>query len=152
MSADEPETAGARLAVPEAIVASGDPRALAAITKLFESGFVDGLVRRLQRGWSLLDHSAIEDVVADAVLALYDALAAGRRVGNAEGYVFKVAGNLAQALHNSLTDRDDHHDFDVPMTSHRGSDEPGDADLRQNPLPCPRRLVPRPAQHTPPSM
>jgi DNA-directed RNA polymerase specialized sigma24 family protein len=143
MSTDEPEATGARITAPEAIVASGDPRALATIKQLFESGFVDGLVRRLQRGWSLLDRAAIEDAVADAVLALYDALAAGRRVGSSEAYVFKVAGNRAQVLHRKITDRDDHHDFDVAEDSHLGSDGPGYVDLRQEALRVARRLLPR---------
>ena len=143
MSADEPETARARITAPEALVASGDPHALAIIRHLFESGFVDGLVRRFQRGWSLLDHAAIEDAVADAVLALYDALAAGRKVASPEAYVFKVAGNCAQALHKRITDRDDHYDFDGVEESHPGSGEPGRVDLREEALRVARRLLPR---------
>ena len=69
----------------------GDPAALAVIRGLYETGFVDGLVRRLKRGCGLLDRGAVEDAVADATLVLYDALTDGRRINSPEAYVFKVA-------------------------------------------------------------
>jgi DNA-directed RNA polymerase specialized sigma24 family protein len=142
MKGDEPETSRLRRPVPATIVASGDPRALETIKRLFVSGFVDGLVRRLDRAWRLLDHGAIEDAVADAVLALYDMLASARKVGSAEAYVFKVAQNRAKLLHDALTHRDDHHDFDVADSAQSAGDA-GYVDLRPEALRIARRLLPR---------
>jgi RNA polymerase sigma factor (sigma-70 family) len=143
MNADEPEsTTSLRIS------ASGEPDALATIQQLFEDGFVDGLVRRLDRGWSLLDRGDVEDVVSDALLALYETMAAARKVGSAEAYVFKVAANRAKARYDEIKDRGS---YDEELLEDPKSDalpQPGLVDLRTEALRIARQLLPRLGQST----
>lgn len=121
----------------------GDQRALAVLRQLFENGFVDGLIRRLDHAWSSLDRGSIEDAVDEAILALYDALADRRTVGSPEAYVFKVAKVRAQVRHEEIVGRDDQHDFEAAEEDNDLPSGPGNADLRGEALRVARRLLPR---------
>jgi DNA-directed RNA polymerase specialized sigma24 family protein len=60
------------------------------------SGFLDGLVRRLERKWgSQLPRAEIEDCVAGSVDNAYDAIRTGRSIRNLGAWLWKVADNAA---------------------------------------------------------
>jgi DNA-directed RNA polymerase specialized sigma24 family protein len=66
------------------------------IEALTASGFLYGLVRRLQRQWSTLPSSEIDECVAVAVDSAFAAVSGGRPVRNLGGWLWKVAANAAQ--------------------------------------------------------
>lgn len=65
------------------------------IEALAGSGFLDGLVRRLEVKWDALPRSEIEECVAQAVDSAYAAIAARRKVANLGGWLWKAADNTA---------------------------------------------------------
>ncbi len=77
---------------------------------LAASGYMDGLVRRLEWHWSSLPRHEIEDAVAEAVDSAYDAVSKGRPVSSLGGWLFKAASNIAsdrwEADYRSRTDDD----------------------------------------------
>lgn len=74
------------LAEAQRATAEGNP--LAMVEALYASGFLDGLVRKIQRGWPGVDADV---AVADAVEALYNDVADGERVLSVGAFLFKVA-------------------------------------------------------------
>ncbi|MDN2565291.1 sigma-70 family RNA polymerase sigma factor [Aquibium sp. A9E412] len=74
--------------------ARGDP--IGMIEALTASGFLFGLVRRLQKQWSKLPPTEVDDCVAVAVDSAFAAVSAGRPVRNLGGWLWKVASNAAQ--------------------------------------------------------
>lgn len=100
---------------------SGRPRPLAAVidqrpaytpalevlASAYESGLIDGIVRRLVANWRLLDRPAIEDAVAEAALGLYDALTDGKTIRDPAAWLWKVAKAAALRRHNELRARAD---------------------------------------------
>jgi len=65
------------------------------IEALAASGFLDGLVRRLDVKWDHLPRAEIEECVAQAVDGAYDAIANNRRVRNLCAWLWKAADNQA---------------------------------------------------------
>src|SRR2546427_10544020 len=74
------------LAEAQRAAAAGDP--LAMVDALYASGFLDGLVRKVQRAWPGIDADV---AVAEAVEALYTEIADGERILNLGAVLFKVA-------------------------------------------------------------
>lgn len=77
-------------------IAAGDLQA--ALGALFASGFVDGLIRQIAVRWDLISFEDAEDVVADAVQALYQNVRQGKRIHSVGGWLWKVAQRKAQDL------------------------------------------------------
>jgi len=92
-----------RLVEAQGAAAAGDP--LGMVAALFASGFLDGLTRRIQRGWPKIDS---EVVVADAVEALYEEVADGEKIHSIGAFLFKVASFKAgdEARKRERADRD----------------------------------------------
>ncbi|WP_420346546.1 RNA polymerase sigma factor [Pelagibius sp.] len=65
------------------------------IEALAASGFLDGLVRRLDAKWGQLPRMDIEDTVAKAVDGAYDALTQGRAIRSLGAWLWKAADNQA---------------------------------------------------------
>lgn len=61
------------------------------VAALQASGYLDGLVRRLQGQWPRLPRDEVDACVAEAVDAAYDAVGRGRRVTQLGGWLWKVA-------------------------------------------------------------
>lgn len=119
--------------------------AMDAIKQLHSNGFVDGLVRRVTGQFSELDKASAEDVVADAVASLYDAIAAGRRVRKHEAWVLKAARNLAIDEHErrvGLEYAGEEIDDYSEEADETGLPVSGD-DVRAAALRIARRLLPR---------
>jgi DNA-directed RNA polymerase specialized sigma24 family protein len=66
------------------------------IEALTASGFLYGLVRRLQRQWPALPPTEIDDCVATTVDFAFAALSDGRVVRNLGAWLWKTAANTAQ--------------------------------------------------------
>ena len=65
------------------------------IEALAASGFLDGLVRRLDAKWGQLPRMDIEDAVAQAVDGAYDAITQGRAIRSLGAWLWKAANNQA---------------------------------------------------------
>ncbi len=119
------------------------PAAWTIFEGLFTTGFVDGLVRRLDRVWPQLARDQVEDAVADALVALYDAVADGRVVRRPEAYVFKAAQNGAKGRFDSQAGQVEYDDLLHADPEEHGSSSAGYADLRAEALRIARQLLPR---------
>jgi DNA-directed RNA polymerase specialized sigma24 family protein len=82
-----------------AAAASGD--ALAMLEALHRSFALDGLMRRLAQKWSDFAVEDVEDLVAAATDALYEAVNAGGHVANLVAFLWKVADRRASDLHQA---------------------------------------------------
>jgi DNA-directed RNA polymerase specialized sigma24 family protein len=147
MHKSNPKAASSEIAGTLAIEPPGT-EAWTEIARLFESGFIDGLVRRLDRRWGQLDRSTIEDAVSDALLALYDAMTGPRKIGSVEAYVFKVAANRAQVRHEEITGYGNYEEEKVADADPETSARPGLVDIRAEALRLARQLLPRLGQST----
>lgn len=65
------------------------------IEALVASGFLDGLVRRLEAKWGQLPRMDIEDAVAKAVDGAYEAITQGRAIRSLGAWLWKAADNQA---------------------------------------------------------
>ena len=72
----------------------GDP--IAMIGALMDSGYIDGLVRRLQRNWPDMPAEEADDCVAVAVESAYATILQGKIIRNLGGWLLKVSDNTAQ--------------------------------------------------------
>lgn len=63
---------------------------------LAASGFLDGLVRRLQRQWSALPPNELDECIAQAVDAAFAAVSSGTTVRDLGAWLWKTAQNKAQ--------------------------------------------------------
>lgn len=57
------------------------------------SGYLDGLIRRLEARWRKLDRMNIEECVAQAVDRAYEAITQGRRIDNLGAWLWKTSEN-----------------------------------------------------------
>lgn len=72
------------------------------VRHLHESGALDGVVVLVQREYyGTLDENQIDDCVADAVVAAYEAVQAGRSISGLVAYLVKAAKNMAADIVNS---------------------------------------------------
>src|SRR5262245_40823253 len=79
---------------------AGNPVAM--VRHLHESGALDGVVVLVQREYyGALDEHHIDDCVADAVVAAYEAVHAGRPISGLVAYLVKSAKNMAADIVNS---------------------------------------------------
>jgi DNA-directed RNA polymerase specialized sigma24 family protein len=109
----------------QAAVVIGDPRAM--VEALYESGYLDGLTRSMHRRWDRLPVEDIELIVAEAVGVLYEAVSQGKRVLNIKSYLWKVADNLANKLHETKVLEDAiPDDLEDPTTTSQRPDDEGD--------------------------
>ena len=60
---------------------------------LVMSGFLDGLIRQLDKRWDRLDRMEIEDCVARAVDEAYEAITQNRKISNLGAWLWKAANN-----------------------------------------------------------
>ena len=65
------------------------------VEALAASGFLDGLVRRLESKWGKLPRMDIEESVAKAVDSAYDAVTQGRSIRSLGAWLWKAADNQA---------------------------------------------------------
>lgn len=65
------------------------------IEALAACGFLDGLVRRLEKKWGRLPRIELEEVVAQAVDSAYDSISGGRQVRNLGAWLWKASDNRA---------------------------------------------------------
>src|SRR5688572_17625317 len=71
-------------------------RPVGMLEALGRSGFLDGLVRRLERQWAgRLPRPEIEECVGAAVDSAYHAVSNGRHVANLGAWLWKAAANIA---------------------------------------------------------
>lgn len=80
----------------------GDP--LGMLAGLHEARVFDGLWDRLRFRWSGLGDAAIEESIATATDELFQAVQAGKQVGNLVGFLWKTSWRTAEKQH-----RDRHH-------------------------------------------
>ena len=62
------------------------------------SGFLDGLVRQLDKRWDRMDRMDIEDCVARAVDEAYDAITKKRKISNLRAWLWKATYNKLNDL------------------------------------------------------
>ena len=92
--ADQEEPAGRQLL----LVAQDAARARDAVgmvAALQASGYLAGLVGRLQRQWPRLPREEVDDCVADSVSRAYEAVGQGQRILQLGGWLWKAAYNKA---------------------------------------------------------
>jgi len=65
------------------------------VEALHASGYLDGLVRRLQKQWSHLPRADVDDCVAEAVNSAFEAVSGGRRISQLGAWLWKAVDNLA---------------------------------------------------------
>jgi DNA-directed RNA polymerase specialized sigma24 family protein len=127
--------------------ATGDARAM--VEAMFVSGFVDGLVGRVDRAWRLLDRAAAEDAVADAVGALYGTVLDGKVVESPEGYVVKAAWHIAQVEHKRRKTLREPEDFEADDDEEDDDFGPSRSEWRDEAIRVARRLLPQMGQTNP---
>jgi DNA-directed RNA polymerase specialized sigma24 family protein len=89
-----PLAAAALLEVAQAAAGQANPERM--LEALAGSGFLDGLVRRLEHKWGAkLPRIEIDDCVANAVDSAYAAVRSGRSVQNLGAWLWKAANNMA---------------------------------------------------------
>lgn len=81
------------LAQAQAAARRGDAAGM--IEALMASGFLDGLVRKIEFAYSGLDRSDVEDAVAAAAGDAFDAIRSGRAVTQIGGFLNRAATNRA---------------------------------------------------------
>lgn len=81
------------LAQAQAAARRGDAPGM--IAALMASGFLDGLVRKIEYAYSGLDRSDVEDAVAAAAGDAFDAVRSGRAVTQLGGFISRAATNRA---------------------------------------------------------
>lgn len=131
------------LAEAQRAAAEGDP--LAMVQALYGSGFLEGLVRKIQRGWPGIDADV---AVADAVETLYNEVSDGERVLNVGAFLFKVASFKAsdEARKRERADEVSRSaaELDVPPEARPEPEPQGDRDARRaKALQLARSLLPQ---------
>lgn len=91
---DQEEPAGRRLLV-LAQEAARARDAAGMVAALQASGYLAGLVRRLQKQWPRLAREDIDDCVAESVSGAYEAVGQGQRILQLGGWLWKAAYNKA---------------------------------------------------------
>lgn len=87
------ETGRALLDVAQQAAAARDATGM--IKALMASGYMDGIVRRLQQRWPRLPRDDIDDCIAEAVDSAYVAVSGGQLVHQLAGWLWKVADRNA---------------------------------------------------------
>lgn len=98
-SSPPPPTPEQNEALQRARKAAHDKKPVEMVEALYESHLLDGLVRTTEDQWSALSFQDAEDVVAEAVDALYTKVASGGAVGGIVSFLRKVVQNKACDLH-----------------------------------------------------
>lgn len=95
MNGQELETEEVARLLEEAQQALNQGDLVGMLDALAESGFLDGLKRRLQSKWEALPPSEVDDCAADAIAAACSWVSKGQSIGNLGGWLWKSATNIA---------------------------------------------------------
>jgi DNA-directed RNA polymerase specialized sigma24 family protein len=88
-------------ALERAAQAARDLKPVKMVEALHESYVMDGLIRRLQSGWSSLQFHDAQDIIAESVNVLYRKVAGGTPVHGIVGFLMKVAHLKAYDMHGA---------------------------------------------------
>jgi DNA-directed RNA polymerase specialized sigma24 family protein len=145
---DQEEPAGRRLLV-LAQEAARARDAAGMVAALQASGYLAGLVRRLQKQWPRLPREDIDDCVAESVSGAYEAVGRGQRILQLGGWLWKVAYNKATDRWERIrlqrpADDDLAHPGESPMDpGERIRAEEEGAQRRSEVIQLARRLLPK---------